>query len=369
MTLISTVGLVGLAIGPTVGGLVLAVAPWQVLLLVNVPITALALVGIRSGIAADKPAELHRDRVDHSRRSAGDGDNRARAHRAHPVCQRGHRLLGAMDNTATAVIAAACRPARALGAVPAPRSEAGRPPPRLRRSGIQGRHRARRRRHGLPRDLRLRLDWGWSPRSRLHRHAAAAGRRRRRRHVLRGLRRTGPRSAPPWSTPPPKSLPAQASWSPAPSSPALFTNTFTAPRWSAPATAQFQHAATSQAWCSPPSPPPSSDGQSFACETPQTQVRPHRAPTTSTGREHESGMSGPVLPGQAHRVGAGFVGGGSASADPRQGLSGPVGGCVEGGESVGYEEGSAWCGSVDDRDGVGAVVGQIVGGVEAGAGA
>src|SRR6476661_2153690 len=37
-TLISTVGLVGLAIGPTVGCLVLAVAPWQVLLLVNVPI-------------------------------------------------------------------------------------------------------------------------------------------------------------------------------------------------------------------------------------------------------------------------------------------------------------------------------------------
>src|SRR4051812_10834501 len=43
-TLISTVGLVGLAIGPTVGGFVLAVAPWQVLLLVNVPIAVLALV-------------------------------------------------------------------------------------------------------------------------------------------------------------------------------------------------------------------------------------------------------------------------------------------------------------------------------------
>src|ERR1700755_1909850 len=34
-TLNSTVGMVGLAIGPTAGGLVLAVAPWQVLLLVN----------------------------------------------------------------------------------------------------------------------------------------------------------------------------------------------------------------------------------------------------------------------------------------------------------------------------------------------
>jgi MFS family permease len=64
ITLISTVGLVGLAIGPTVGGLVLAVAPWQVLLLVNVPIALLAILGIRAGIAADDPAELHRDPLD-----------------------------------------------------------------------------------------------------------------------------------------------------------------------------------------------------------------------------------------------------------------------------------------------------------------
>jgi MFS family permease len=64
ITLISTVGLVGLAIGPTLGGLVLAVAPWQALLLVNVPIALLAIIGIRSGIAADDPAELHRDPLD-----------------------------------------------------------------------------------------------------------------------------------------------------------------------------------------------------------------------------------------------------------------------------------------------------------------
>jgi MFS family permease len=64
ITLISTVGLVGLAIGPTLGGLVLAVAPWQVLLLVNVPIALLAIIGIRAGITADDPAELHRDRLD-----------------------------------------------------------------------------------------------------------------------------------------------------------------------------------------------------------------------------------------------------------------------------------------------------------------
>ncbi|WP_426594424.1 MFS transporter [Cellulomonas sp. McL0617] len=64
LTLITTVGLVGLAIGPTVGGLALAVVPWQILLVVNVPIAALAIVGIRSGIAADDPADLHRDPAD-----------------------------------------------------------------------------------------------------------------------------------------------------------------------------------------------------------------------------------------------------------------------------------------------------------------
>jgi MFS family permease len=64
LTLVSTVGLVGLAIGPTVGGLVLAVAPWQVLLLINVPIAVLAIIGVRLGIAADEAADLHRDPVD-----------------------------------------------------------------------------------------------------------------------------------------------------------------------------------------------------------------------------------------------------------------------------------------------------------------
>src|SRR3954471_2250424 len=47
ITLISTVGLVGLAVGPATGGRVLAAAPWQVLLLVNVPVARLAVVGIR----------------------------------------------------------------------------------------------------------------------------------------------------------------------------------------------------------------------------------------------------------------------------------------------------------------------------------
>ncbi|KZB85954.1 MFS transporter [Amycolatopsis regifaucium] len=63
-TLISTVGLIGLAVGPILGGLVLAVAPWQALLLVNVLVAAVAFVGIRAGIPADDPAGLHRDPID-----------------------------------------------------------------------------------------------------------------------------------------------------------------------------------------------------------------------------------------------------------------------------------------------------------------
>lgn len=64
LTVISTAGLVGLAVGPTVGGFVLAVAPWQVLLLADVPIAVLAFVGIRCGVARDDAAGLRRDPAD-----------------------------------------------------------------------------------------------------------------------------------------------------------------------------------------------------------------------------------------------------------------------------------------------------------------
>ncbi|WP_330275310.1 MFS transporter [Lentzea sp. NBC_00516] len=63
MTLISTVGLVGLAIGPPLGGFLLAVAPWQALLLINVPIAVLAFIGIGRGIEAD--TDLHRGPADY----------------------------------------------------------------------------------------------------------------------------------------------------------------------------------------------------------------------------------------------------------------------------------------------------------------
>ncbi|MFG1997455.1 MFS transporter [Actinoplanes sp. NPDC048988] len=61
---ITTVGIVGLAIGPTAGGFALAIAPWQVLLLVNVPIAVLAMAGVWSGIAPDTADGLNRDPVD-----------------------------------------------------------------------------------------------------------------------------------------------------------------------------------------------------------------------------------------------------------------------------------------------------------------
>ncbi|WIB01598.1 MFS transporter [Curtobacterium sp. MCBA15_012] len=64
LTVISTAGLVGLAVGPTIGGFVLAVAPWQVLLVANAPVAVVACVGIRAGIAVDRAGDLHRDPVD-----------------------------------------------------------------------------------------------------------------------------------------------------------------------------------------------------------------------------------------------------------------------------------------------------------------
>ena len=64
LTVISTAGLVGLAVGPTIGGFVLAVAPWQVLIVANAPIAVIAFLGIRAGIAADRRTNLHRDPVD-----------------------------------------------------------------------------------------------------------------------------------------------------------------------------------------------------------------------------------------------------------------------------------------------------------------
>ncbi|GAA1719500.1 MFS transporter [Brachybacterium phenoliresistens] len=64
MNVIATVGLVGMAVGPIAGGFLLAVAPWQALLAINVPIALVAAIGILGGIPADAPEDLRRAPID-----------------------------------------------------------------------------------------------------------------------------------------------------------------------------------------------------------------------------------------------------------------------------------------------------------------
>jgi MFS family permease len=61
---ISSVGLVGLAAGPTLGGLILQVLPWQTLLVINVPIALLAILCIRFGVPADEAANKNKSPLD-----------------------------------------------------------------------------------------------------------------------------------------------------------------------------------------------------------------------------------------------------------------------------------------------------------------
>ena len=90
-------GLVGLAIGPTVGGFVLAFAPWQVLLLVNVPIAVLAIIGVRFGIAADVAADLHRDPVDIAGAVLGTATIVLALVAPTLFVERGRRIVGPVD--------------------------------------------------------------------------------------------------------------------------------------------------------------------------------------------------------------------------------------------------------------------------------
>ena len=163
ITLISTVGLVGLAIGPTVGGLVLAVAPWQVLLLVNVPIAVLAIIGIRTGIAADDPAELHRDPLDISG-ALSDGDHRSRPARPYRFHQRGRRIMDALGTGRRGRRdRGALRDPGARSTASTPRSRAHRPP--LVSSGLAFKAAAGLATAGLGYlvTLQLQLAWGWPP--------------------------------------------------------------------------------------------------------------------------------------------------------------------------------------------------------------
>src|SRR5690349_4551686 len=64
MTVMIVVGMSGFVLGPLLGGTALAHVGWEWLLLVNAPIALVAGIGVRLGVAADRPDDLTRDRLD-----------------------------------------------------------------------------------------------------------------------------------------------------------------------------------------------------------------------------------------------------------------------------------------------------------------
>src|ERR1700712_1506666 len=64
MTVMITVGMLGFVLGPLLGGTALAHVRWEWLLVVNAPIALIACVGVRLGVAADRPEDLTDDRLD-----------------------------------------------------------------------------------------------------------------------------------------------------------------------------------------------------------------------------------------------------------------------------------------------------------------
>ena len=77
ITVMIVVGMSGFILGPLLGGTALAHVRWEWLLLVNAPIALIACIGVRLGVAADRPEDLTDDRA----RSAGRRAER-RHHRA-----------------------------------------------------------------------------------------------------------------------------------------------------------------------------------------------------------------------------------------------------------------------------------------------
>jgi EmrB/QacA subfamily drug resistance transporter len=64
MTVMIVVGMSGFVLGPLLGGTALAHVSWEWLLVVNAPIALIAFVGVRLGVAADRPEDLTEDRLD-----------------------------------------------------------------------------------------------------------------------------------------------------------------------------------------------------------------------------------------------------------------------------------------------------------------
>src|SRR6187200_1095477 len=64
MTVMIVVGMSGFVLGPLLGGAALAHVSWEWLLLVNAPIALVACIGVRLGVAADRPQDLTHDRLD-----------------------------------------------------------------------------------------------------------------------------------------------------------------------------------------------------------------------------------------------------------------------------------------------------------------
>src|SRR3954452_9425542 len=64
ITVMITVGMSGFILGPLLGGTALAHVRWEWLLVVNAPIALIACLGVRLGVAADRPEDLTDDRLD-----------------------------------------------------------------------------------------------------------------------------------------------------------------------------------------------------------------------------------------------------------------------------------------------------------------
>jgi EmrB/QacA subfamily drug resistance transporter len=64
MTLMIVVGMSGFVLGPLLGGTALTHVRWEWLLVVNAPIALIACIGVRLGVAPDRPEDLTKDALD-----------------------------------------------------------------------------------------------------------------------------------------------------------------------------------------------------------------------------------------------------------------------------------------------------------------